>query len=158
MLGIFFPPKLSIEEQSEIRVKYLDVLKFCPEFKSRDSTFLTFAELKFFSFLLLQGNWIAQWDTQYKAWFYYNIKTGFFCIIVGWLPRLVPSQRRLHGSSLQSSPMSPSSPRARSEELLHQKAPPKVLQMFLSDLSPIIALSCPFFRHSLSHCSCWGWM
>ena len=26
-----------------------------------------------FAFL---GNWIAQWDTQYKAWFYYNIKTG----------------------------------------------------------------------------------
>ena len=24
----------------------------------------------------ISGNWIAQWDTQYKAWFYYNIKTG----------------------------------------------------------------------------------
>merc|ERR1719458_2253158 len=25
---------------------------------------------------LIIGNWIAQWDTQYKAWFYYNIKTA----------------------------------------------------------------------------------
>ena len=68
----------------EIQLKYSDLLKFCPKFNSRDSTFVTFAELKFFSFLLLQGNWIAQWDTQYKAWFYYNIKTGFFAqLLVG---------------------------------------------------------------------------
>ena len=26
--------------------------------------------------ICISGNWIAQWDTQYKAWFYYNIKTG----------------------------------------------------------------------------------
>jgi len=25
---------------------------------------------------LIIGNWIAQWDTQYRAWFYYNIKTA----------------------------------------------------------------------------------
>ena len=24
---------------------------------------------------LIVGNWIAQWDTKYKAWFYYNINT-----------------------------------------------------------------------------------
>ena len=25
---------------------------------------------------ILVGNWVAQWDHIYKAWFYYNINTG----------------------------------------------------------------------------------
>ena len=37
MLGIIFSPKLSIEEQSDIQLKYFDLLKFCPKFKSHFS-------------------------------------------------------------------------------------------------------------------------
>ena len=104
MFGIFFSPKLSIEEQSDIQLKYFDLLKFCPKFKSSKKknkvTFLTFAQLKFFSFLLLQGNWIAQWDTQYKAWFYYNIKTGFFAqLLVGCQDEFLPSDVYLDQAS-----------------------------------------------------------
>ena len=25
---------------------------------------------------ILLGNWVAQWDPQYRAWFYYNIMKG----------------------------------------------------------------------------------
>ena len=77
----------------------------------------------------------------------------FFCIIVGWLPRWVPSQRRLHGSSLQSSPMSPSSPRARSEELLHQKAPPKVLQKFYRTQVQSLPCFVSLWAESVTFCS-----
>ena len=27
-------------------------------------------------FKILLGSWVAQWDPQYAAWFYYNIETG----------------------------------------------------------------------------------
>ena len=28
------------------------------------------------SFKILLDKWVAQWDPQYKAWFYYNVETG----------------------------------------------------------------------------------
>ena len=31
---------------------------------------------------ILVGNWVAQWDQTYKAWFYYNINSGLSSVLV----------------------------------------------------------------------------
>ena len=32
---------------------------------------------------LMVGDWIAQWDASYNAWFFYNIKTGNYSVKSG---------------------------------------------------------------------------
>ena len=29
------------------------------------------------TFKIMVGNWVAQWDSLYKSWFYYNAKTDY---------------------------------------------------------------------------------
>merc|ERR1719361_3372327 len=52
---------------------------------------------------LIIGNWIAQWDTQYKAWFYYNIKTATST----WIkpPELAHVAFKSQGSVRQTAPL-----------------------------------------------------
>ena len=57
------------------------------------------------TYKIMVGNWVAQWDTLYRSWFYYNTKTGL--TLFSLQPRLTRSlQTTAPGTNQRSFSMS----------------------------------------------------